>query len=64
MGHSIKPTVCQGCSIPKGWGSELIIENNEMYYNEIGRIGKEIVDRGFLDAYKLKMLLQKHGVIE
>lgn len=35
MGHSIKPAVCQGCSIPKGWGSELIIENNEMYCGKI-----------------------------
>ena len=29
MGHEIKPTVCKGCTIPKGWGEELIIENNE-----------------------------------
>ena len=35
MGHSIKPTVCKGCSIPKGWGSELIIENNDMYCGKI-----------------------------
>jgi mannose-6-phosphate isomerase-like protein (cupin superfamily) len=35
MGHSIKPKVCQGCSIPKGWGSELIIENNDKYCGKI-----------------------------
>lgn len=35
MGHQIKPTVCKGCSIPKGWGSELVIENNEMYCGKI-----------------------------
>jgi mannose-6-phosphate isomerase-like protein (cupin superfamily) len=37
MGHSIKPTVCKGCSIPKGWGSELVIENNEKYCGKILR---------------------------
>ena len=31
MGHKIKPKVCEGCKIPKGWGEELIIENKEMY---------------------------------
>ena len=35
MGHEIKPKVCKGCSIPKGWGSELIIENNDMYCGKI-----------------------------
>jgi len=35
MGHSIKPTVTNGCSVPKGWGSELIIENNEKYCGKI-----------------------------
>jgi hypothetical protein len=27
-----KPIVCEGCKVPKGWGEELIIENNELYY--------------------------------
>ena len=27
----IKPEVIEGCYVPKGWGNELIIENNEMY---------------------------------
>ena len=27
----VKPTICEGCKVPKGWGEELIIENNEMY---------------------------------
>jgi mannose-6-phosphate isomerase-like protein (cupin superfamily) len=26
-----KPTVCEGCKVPKGWGEELIIENNDKY---------------------------------
>ena len=38
MGHKIKPKVCEGCKVPKGWGEELIIENNEqpvnMSYND------------------------------
>lgn len=25
------PVVCDGCRVPKGWGEELIIENNEKY---------------------------------
>lgn len=37
MGHQVKPTVCKGCTIPKGWGSELIIENNELYCGKILR---------------------------
>tara|TARA_R110001583_G_scaffold3293_35_gene21404 strand:- start:1771 stop:2148 length:378 start_codon:yes stop_codon:yes gene_type:complete len=35
MGHEIKPTVCKGCTIPKGWGEELIIENNDMYCGKL-----------------------------
>jgi len=35
MGHKIKPTVCEGCKVPKGWGEELIIENNEMYCGKL-----------------------------
>ena len=35
MGHKIKPKVCEGCAIKKGWGAELIIENNEMYCGKI-----------------------------
>lgn len=31
----IKPEVCQGCTVPKGWGSELIIENNEKYCGKL-----------------------------
>ena len=27
----IKPEVIEGCYVPKGWGNELLIENNEMY---------------------------------
>ena len=35
MGHKIKPKVCKGCKVPKGWGEELIIENNEMYCGKL-----------------------------
>ena len=27
MGHKIKPVVCEGCKVPKGWGEEIIIEH-------------------------------------
>ena len=30
-----KPTVTECCKIPKGWGHELIIENNEKYFGKI-----------------------------
>ena len=30
-----KPTVTECCKIPKGWGHELIIENNEKYCGKI-----------------------------
>ena len=29
MGHKIKPKVCEGCKVPKGWGEEVIIENKQ-----------------------------------
>ena len=35
MGHKIKPQVCKGCKVPKGWGEEIIIENNEMYCGKL-----------------------------
>jgi len=35
VGHKIKPKVCEGCKVPKGWGEELIIENNEMYCGKL-----------------------------
>ena len=35
-----KPKVCEGCKVPKGWGEELIIENNEMYCGKILRFKK------------------------
>jgi mannose-6-phosphate isomerase-like protein (cupin superfamily) len=30
-----KPHVHEGCSVPKGWGEEIIIENNEKYCGKI-----------------------------
>ena len=27
----VKPKVVEGCHVPKGWGEEIIIENNELY---------------------------------
>ena len=35
MGHNIKPEVTCGCKIPKGWGEELIIENNDKYCGKL-----------------------------
>lgn len=35
MGHNIKPEVICGCKIPKGWGEELIIENNDKYCGKL-----------------------------
>ena len=40
MGHKFKPEVCKGCKIPKGWGEELIIENNEMYCGKLLKFKK------------------------
>ena len=31
----IKPEICEGCKVPKGWGEELIIENNDMYCGKL-----------------------------
>ena len=31
----VKPLVHEGCSVPKGWGEEIIIENNELYCGKI-----------------------------
>ena len=31
----IKPQVTNGCCVPKGWGEEIIIENNEKYCGKI-----------------------------
>ena len=33
----VKPVVVKGCYVPKGWGNELIIENNEMYCGKLLR---------------------------
>jgi|TARA_B100000902_G_scaffold398178_1_gene464082 mannose-6-phosphate isomerase-like protein (cupin superfamily) len=30
-----KPQVTNGCCVPKGWGEEIIIENNEMYCGKV-----------------------------
>ena len=30
-----KPVVTCGCQVPKGWGEELIIENNELYCGKL-----------------------------
>ncbi len=40
------PIVCTGCKVPKGWGEELIIENNELY------CGKLLI---FKEGYKFSM---------
>jgi len=35
MGHQINPEVTCGCQVPKGWGEEIIIENNELYCGKL-----------------------------
>ena len=30
-----KPQVTNGCCVPKGWGEEIIIENNELYCGKV-----------------------------
>ena len=30
-----KPKICEGECVPKGWGEEIIIENNEMYCGKV-----------------------------
>ena len=30
-----KPSVCDCCKVPKGWGHELIIENNDKYCGKL-----------------------------
>ena len=36
----VKPKVVEGCHVPKGWGEEIIIENNEMYCGKILKFKK------------------------
>ena len=31
----VKPEVTTGCCVPKGWGQEIIIENNENYCGKV-----------------------------
>jgi len=35
-----QPKVCEGCIVPKGWGEEIIIENNDRYCGKILRFKK------------------------
>ena len=34
------PYILKGCFVPKGWGNELIIENNEMYCGKLLKFKK------------------------
>ena len=36
----IKPYISEGCIVPKGWGEELIIENNNMYCGKLLKFKK------------------------
>jgi len=36
----VKPYICEGCVVPKGWGEELIIENNDMYCGKLLKFKK------------------------
>ena len=40
MGKLVKPTVTKCCEIPKGWGKEMIITNNELYCGKILMVKK------------------------
>ena len=45
MGHREQPIVfnaieCKECNIPKGWGSEIIFENNELYCGKLLKFKK------------------------
>ena len=31
----VKPEVTKGCCVPKGWGEEIVIENNDMYCGKV-----------------------------
>lgn len=35
-----KPEVTKGCCVPKGWGEEIVIENNEMYCGKLLKFKK------------------------
>tara|TARA_Y100000401_G_scaffold115880_1_gene120419 strand:+ start:2649 stop:3038 length:390 start_codon:yes stop_codon:yes gene_type:complete len=35
MGHEIKPSIDKGYVVPKAWGKEIIIENNEFYCGKL-----------------------------
>ena len=35
MNNYEPPHVCEGCKVPKGWGEELIIVNNELYCGKL-----------------------------
>jgi quercetin dioxygenase-like cupin family protein len=32
---SLKPQICESCTIPKGWGHEIIFVNNEKYCGKL-----------------------------
>ena len=45
-----KPEVTKGCCVPKGWGEEIVIENNEMYCGKFW-CSRKVVD--FLSHYHM-----------
>jgi hypothetical protein len=42
-----KSVVCEDCKVPKGWGEELIIENNEKYCGKL-LIFKKVVNSVYI----------------
>ena len=47
--------VVEGCIVPKGWGEELIIENNEMYCGKLLKFnaGCKFLGLNKIDAHRL-----------
>tara|TARA_Y100000310_G_C20595440_1_gene770266 strand:- start:763 stop:1146 length:384 start_codon:yes stop_codon:yes gene_type:complete len=40
LGLEVKPHVTEGCIVPKGWGEEFIIENNDLYCGKLLKFKK------------------------
>ena len=61
--NMIKPIVInaletEGCCVPKGWGDEIIIENNEMYYNLANNIAKNQLTLGWIMGFRNNSIIK------
>jgi len=54
MGHIIKPIVCEGCKVPKGWGEEIIIKD-ETWYVDKGEFLYRWIDTENADVHEQKL---------